>query len=719
MNAFTGKDAFGLYLSSPLGAAAGGTLGGCLGGARMPMPVRAMDALVADAFPSLIIEHLGGTMAEGTGYILGTGSDLRFRAPGEEDYGPTVTVANGAAKVLTSDGGTAWVRVRRDRADGMIGIMSLDVRKVYGAIAGQDVDADSAGNEYLARFITNDSEASATVKVYLKPLGTTRTTTLTQLGGAGGGFINCGGTNLADWPAQGFALIRTSGGTVREWVYYSERTASTLTVPAGGNRGLFGTASSAGANTDTITPLPGMRIALETPDSDGLIQTIADTSTAPTGVTWDYPYTTGTALTATLAPGASVGLWTHKLILADQTATLNQEVAIVIETGGDATTYRGLHRVASSGAAQFEVYHGVDAFPDFSGAADATEASLPFTFALSAPPSGVRDHHITVRETDVYGVTGYNTFPHRFLLNSSGALLGDVSAPYGVALTEIGSGYVRLVARYAYGIDDTPADTWRYYVTTDGTDPDPDPDTDTPVEVDMQIGQGLSEERVLNVILGPYTYATDLRVLVRAYESTGPVESDNTEPETIEIELVNPVTPALGGAAIAAVQNYEPGPGFATVRTNLDSPTNSVYWRTMPGTTELWANGGLVLRAMATGSNQVTLHLPSDWSMAEGSVSGAGSANPIEVASGTQLYICVGGTRRVSINASTKTITADEFDATGSILPEDAPPVGPAVACAGFTCLQVYDQVLGRWRSFIAVDAAGKFSARWIIQRSS
>jgi hypothetical protein len=122
---------------------------------------------------------------------------------------------------------------------------------------------------------------------------------------------------------------------------------------------------------------------------------------------------------------------------------------------------------------------------------------------------------------------------------------------------------------------------------------------------------------------------------------------------------------------------------------------------------------------MACGEPQVTLYVPSTLSLTEASVSGAGVAWPVQVVSATELYLCVGGVRRAKIDLTALTITADEFDSTGAILPEDAPPVGPAVACPDFTACQVFDPVLGRWRSFLCVNDAGLFSARWINQTSS
>jgi hypothetical protein len=114
-----------------------------------------------------------------------------------------------------------------------------------------------------------------------------------------------------------------------------------------------------------------------------------------------------------------------------------------------------------------------------------------------------------------------------------------------------------------------------------------------------------------------------------------------------------------------------------------------------------------------------TFHFPYGWSLVEGSVSGTGSNNPIEVVDASEIYICVAGVRRVKIDTDTLTITAAAFEALGEISPEDAPVHGPAYCGASTTYLQVYDPVIGRWRSFLTVNSSGTLSARWISQSIS
>ena len=81
-------------------------------------------------------------------------------------------------------------------------------------------------------------------------------------------------SGFADWPSQGWARIKTSGGTLREIVYYTSRTATSLTVPSAG-RARLGSSAAAGSATDTVDAVPGLRIGLEALGSEGTIQTVA------------------------------------------------------------------------------------------------------------------------------------------------------------------------------------------------------------------------------------------------------------------------------------------------------------------------------------------------------------------------------------------------------------------------------------------------------------
>lgn len=190
--------------------------------------------------------------------------------------------------------------------------------------------------------------------------------------------------------------------------------------------------------------------------------------------------------------------------------------------------------------------------------------------------------------------------------------------------------------------------------------------------------------------------------------------------------LTVPQTPSRGGGFSSAFGAYttsgiDAGAPFEITTTYLDAPTNLVYWRSMPGCTELWANSTLVWRALASGQNQVSLHIPSDYSLIEGAVSGAGAATPIQVASATRLYVCVDSVRKVDINITAKTITAASFEATGAMVFDGYPvPPGPSSQSTAIMPLfDVYDPVLGYWRPFAIGALSDALQMNYLIQRKS
>jgi hypothetical protein len=158
------------------------------------------------------------------------------------------------------------------------------------------------------------------VYAYLPQLGTSQISAATQLGASGLGTITLSSGNFNDWPQSGFCRIQTTGGTLKEIVYYSGRTANTLSVPAAG-RAQLGTTAAAGAATDNIYAVPGLRIAGEAPVANA-IQTIVDDTTQPSGRTWSTGIATGNGVSiGTLASGAEYGLWLERTIAPGTTAT--------------------------------------------------------------------------------------------------------------------------------------------------------------------------------------------------------------------------------------------------------------------------------------------------------------------------------------------------------------------------------------------------------------
>ena len=724
--AYTRADQIGLYLTAPLDNADAGNVSACLGGARQAQQVRQLDAMIEGELAPIIVEQIGGIVGEGSAQVRAVSTTtVAYTAPDGEE-GTAVTIADGGVVLLEGETSSEYVRIRRDGSDLLADALTLDVRKIYdNLIAIGDVSAadNTAGiDEYLAGMLCAHGDAgAAATKVYIGTLAPQQVSDIAQLAATGTGTIEANTTDaFEDWPASGYARVTTAGGTLREIVYYTSRTAQTLLITDEAHRALLGTSMAAGAVDDVIDCVPGIRIGVEAPDSDGFIQTIADRETAPTGITWSTAITAAAGLSVPALPTlGTYGLWIHRQIPPAITESIRSENVICLEIDGTYTQkYYGLYRVQSTQAARAKVFIGEDARPDFDAAPEYSGApTFPIVIVLTPPPSGQKTFNVCVRETDPYGLEAYNSYAHPITIDSTGAQVHTALTPViDAEFVELGSGYVQLRARYPLGFDELGADYFRYYLTTDGTAPDPG--TDTPVDTIMRIGGG-GPWRSLTAELGPYDYGTQLKAIIRPYNSTEDVEGDSIDVVTHTIALVAAPAPALPSAGMGGVSAYDSGAAFPQTIAYLNAPTNTVYWKYRPGTTELWAGSQLVFRAMASGQNQITLHIPAAFSLTEGAVSGAGSANPVEVSSATRLYLCVAGQRVADINVAAFTITAPSFDASGAILPEDTPVVGPSLALDDFSCFQVYDPAQGRWRSFLCVDNAGVFSARWLAQTAS
>ena len=283
------------------------------------------DAVVTNPISNITIDHISGANAEGAGTITAkTTGSLAWTPPGGTE-GPEVAIANGETKILEGGGAPEqFVRVTRTDALDLTGAATLTLTYTYNDVIGfDDVSAaeSAAGDvEYRAAMIKNESASTVqNVIAYINTLGTNQVSGGAQLGASGSGSITLSVGSFSDWPASGFCRIETSGGTLREIVYYSSRTSTTLTVPSAG-RGLLGTSAAAGASTDVVMAVPGIRIALEAPSSSA-IQTIVDENTAPTGRTWGTPVTKANGLSiGNMATTDLYGIWIERNVIAGATS---------------------------------------------------------------------------------------------------------------------------------------------------------------------------------------------------------------------------------------------------------------------------------------------------------------------------------------------------------------------------------------------------------------
>jgi len=300
-----------------------------------------MAIVIADAIPGITVDYASGGNELGAGTLdAADAGTLRWKCYGG-DYGPYVPITNGETKIVETDGSPgAFLRVTRTSADPLSGTATITLTKsINNVFAFDDVESAEAvaGDiEYRATIVKNENTHNvADFKRWIGELATSQVSDDGQLGASGAGTIVTTGT-FVDWPDQGFCHIK-NGAATREIVYYSERTLTTLTVPATG-RELLGTTAGAGSATDTIHCVPGIAIAI---DTDGVtsggaaIQTIVNESTAPTSVSWNTGITEATGLSIGDVDAAeAVGIWYKRQIPADAVSTA--DAAIWIQDSFDA-----------------------------------------------------------------------------------------------------------------------------------------------------------------------------------------------------------------------------------------------------------------------------------------------------------------------------------------------------------------------------------------------
>ncbi len=289
-----------------------------LGGYRSSSPVGGMGVSRAGAISNLTIDYAAPENGTGDGTLEATGSGtIRWTAPGGS-AGADVAIGNGETKLVESGGESGrFLIVSRTSAASLTGTETVTLADVYNNVIGMgnvsSADAASGADHYRAIMLKNvNAVAISDLKAYLATLGTQAVSDSADLDGSGAGTITTT-DSFADWPESGFCRIAQSGGTLREIVYYTSRTETSLTVPAEG-RGMLGTSAAAGANDDKLDAVPGIRLASETPVSDE-IQTIADEETAPAGVSWNTGIDAAGGIDlGTLAAGEMVGLWIHRQV---------------------------------------------------------------------------------------------------------------------------------------------------------------------------------------------------------------------------------------------------------------------------------------------------------------------------------------------------------------------------------------------------------------------
>jgi hypothetical protein len=191
----------------------------------------------------------------------------------------------------------------------------------------------------------------------------------------------------------------------------------------------------------------------------------------------------------------------------------------------------GVHRVADTSLQRYELFHGVDAAPDFSSPT-ATAPTLPLTLGPLSYPA---DHQIVLRRRNAYGLSSQNTDPIVIRLDADGRTrLPPPSAP--TVRLEVTPTGVDVVAAYDAALDPSAerADQLTLRLSTTGPAAAAPPSILTPTSVDDRLAV-----RVPVPLTAPMTVA----VLVRTRRSVDGQESVNTDEATLTLSAA-PAAPS-------------------------------------------------------------------------------------------------------------------------------------------------------------------------------
>jgi hypothetical protein len=445
----------------------------------------------------VIIEKVAGANGVGLGSLQAVGGNsLRWTAPNDSP-GEVVAIANNETKMLQSGGDASkYIIVSRHTASDLTGSATVNLVSVFNnAIGSSNVPDSEALVKLRCLAIKNVSSAVITnLKVWLGTLGTQRVSDAGQLGTSGAGTIETGGS-FVNWPIAGFCRITTAAGTLREIVYYSSRTKTTLTVPAAG-RGLLGTTAGAGASDDKLDAVPGIQIAQETPTNNHF--TVAsdehDTNSV-SGLTWSTGITAATGLNVdSLAAGSMVGIWLWLVVVSGRSASPQMENLLKwrFETGGSAFESNkagGFYRIATHALERYELFRGENAEPDLMASPYETFTQLPHI-----ADGGVSvTLYLILRHRNKYNLNSQNSKSWQIKLDANGAVVPpNPQAPRSISIVPSTDATGFVSAEYLYDVNDENAATdWLIYFTDNGVDPNPAQDTPTIISMQKANGKAL------------------------------------------------------------------------------------------------------------------------------------------------------------------------------------------------------------------------------------
>jgi hypothetical protein len=491
-------------------------------------PIPNIEILAASR--SNAVEDTGG-LGLGTGSIFATNpNSLSYAAPQSVTPGSAVTITNGETQLLQDgDDLGKWVRVRKTDAEQLAGGEAIEFLDVFNDVFGMSNGTAAGGNHYRAVMIRNDFSVTVTgLKLFVKPLISTHVvSSILQLGATGAGTIEGPADSFCTWPWKGWVRIETSGGVLKEIAYYSSRTDSILTVPLLG-RGRLGTTAAAGAATDKIWSVPGIRIGFElaNPEIGGSVQTIPNETTAPNtaaflGTAWSTAITAETGIqVGTLDLQEQGALWIHRELPAGISAIAKALNMIGVAYSDGTASYTeilaGMYRVADSALARYEIFFATGGNePDLTAPPNEITPTLPYDSIYVVPASTIVK--VAVAYRNQYDLSSGSLSTTTIDVSGTGVEQSPIPiTPSVISLTATAGGTVRLIAEYDYVLDSNPADVWRVYLTSDGSEPS----TANLLTSVAMVRPGSVGRVILDYTIGAYANGTVVKIKVAVYRTS-------------------------------------------------------------------------------------------------------------------------------------------------------------------------------------------------------
>ena len=459
----------------------------------------------------------------------------------------------------------------------------------------------------------------------------------------------------------------------------------------------------------------------ETPDANGALTLIEDETESPF-LTYANKDTESSATTiaGSLAPGAQVGLWLHKGRGFYGVYPVHSTAWNYKWTYAGVTYYgriEGANRAPSNEALpRYNIWIGVGSAPD----SESTDADYTTNNASYSPPidlPGPQTYYIHVREQNAYGLMS----PVREIVLEIDASNAETEVPpQGPILTKAeprANGTIHVQAIYtpraegltAADIAARRADEWVIYAKGGEA---PDPDVDVVMATEAMSGRD-GREMLAYTLETAYAEGTPVYVLVRTRRNDGTteapvwVESENTDTAVATAAWWGPQRPQ-GSISLGWVLGVYQSPADAPDEQVIIDADKGVYWEVTSQGTRLYADGVLIWNLRYDGPDMPGNGLYTTFEFREGNVSGT-ATDLVEFGTwdetAKEIYVSVGGERRMLIDVVAKTITCGGL--TQSTAPVGSLASDPVLEHHGETDFQCWNAMDAEYVTGMALVDSG------------